>query len=109
MKQTVEEAAKEYADRNWPNGRFNCTSEVSFMAGSDWQAKQFSWISIEEGLPEKDGYYVITDGNIMALVYFLKCFNKFARYRGYPYTFYENSGIKAYFPIPNFKENVENS
>lgn len=81
----------------------------AFEAGADWQAKQSPWISVEEGLPEKDGYYVITDGKFMALTHFLKCFNKFARYQGYPYTFYENNGIKAYFPIPNFKENAENS
>lgn len=40
MKQTVEEAAREYADKNWPNGRFNCTSEVSFIAGAEWQKEQ---------------------------------------------------------------------
>lgn len=111
MKQTVEEAAKEYADDNYPGSDLGIRIMAvnAFEAGAEWQAKQSPWINIEEGLPKKDGYYVITNGNIMALAYFLKCFNKFARYRGYPYTFYENSGIKAYFPIPNFKENVENS
>lgn len=53
MKQTVEEAAREYADRNWPNGRFNCTSEVSFISGAEWQAKQSPWISVKERLPEE--------------------------------------------------------
>lgn len=81
----------------------------AFKAGAEWQAKQSSWISIDEGLPEKDGYYVVTDGNIIAIVYFFKCWDKFARYRGYPYTFYEDDVIKAYSPIPNFKENVENT
>lgn len=125
MKQTVEEAACTHwsestykEDAELAYDKHECTAVTAlarqislraFKAGAEWQAKQSSWINIEEGLPEKDGYYVITDGNIMALSYFLKCFNKFSRYRGYPYTFYENNGIKAYFPIPNFKENVENS
>lgn len=71
------------------------------------QAKQSPWISIEEGLPEKDGYYVVTDGNIIAIVYFFKCWDKFARYRGYPFTFYENNAIKAYMPIPSFDQILE--
>ena len=54
MKQTVEEAAREYADRNWPNGRFNCTSEVSFIAGAEWQSKQSPWVSVKERLPEQN-------------------------------------------------------
>lgn len=111
MKQTVEEAAKEYADDNYPGSDLGIRiiAANAFEAGADWQAKQSPWISVEEGLPEKDGYYVITDGKFMALTHFLKCFNKFAKYQGYPYIFYENNGIKAYFPIPNFKENAENS
>lgn len=36
-KEQIEKAATEYADRNWPNGRFNCTSEVSFMMGANWR------------------------------------------------------------------------
>lgn len=115
MKQTVEESAKKELMSSYAivvEGGLVYQRQAMlnmFKKGAEWQSKQSPWINIEEGLPEKDGYYVITDGNIIALVYFLKCFNKFARYRGYPYTFYENSGIKAYFPIPNFKENVENS
>ena len=113
MKQTVEEAAKQELISSYAiavEGELVYQKQAMlnmFKKGADWQAKQSSWISIEEGLPEKDGYYVITDGNIIALVYFLKCFNKFARYRGYPYTFYENNGIKAYMLIPSFDETLK--
>lgn len=84
MKQTVEEVAKEYADDNYPGSDLGIRiiAANAFEAGADWQAKQSPWISIEEGLPEKDGYYVVTDGNIIAIVYFFKCWDKFARYRG---------------------------
>lgn len=102
MKQTVEEAAKEYA---WRGDMYDL--ETAFKAGVDWQVKQSSWISVKERLPEKDGYYLVTNGEIMSLAYFLKCFNKFARYRGYPFTFYENNAIKAYVPIPSFDETFE--
>jgi hypothetical protein len=63
MKQTVEEAAREYADKNWPNGRFNCTSEVSFIAGADWQAKQSPWISMKERLPEYNKKVIVLRGD----------------------------------------------
>ena len=79
----------------------------AFKKGADWQAKQSPWISVEERLPEKDGYYLVTDGNIIAIVYFFKCWDKFARYRSYPFTFYENNAIKAYIPIPSFDEILE--
>lgn len=82
-------------------------SYESFIAGAEWQANQSPWISVEEGLPGKDGYYVVTDGNIIAIVYFFKCWDKFARYRSYPFTFYENNAIKAYIPIPSFDEILE--
>ena len=109
MKQTVEEAARKYADDNYPGSDLGIRimAANAFEAGAEWQAKQSSWINIEEGLPEKDGYYVVTDGNIIAIVYFFKCWDKFARYRSYPFTFYENNAIKAYMPIPSFDEILE--
>lgn len=57
MKQTVEEAAKEYWDswlKNNPNA--DKTRIVSlgfaFKAGAEWQSKQSPWISVKERLPE---------------------------------------------------------
>ena len=58
MKQTVEEAAKEYWDswlKNNPNA--DKTRIVSlgfaFIAGAEWQSKQSPWISVKERLPEE--------------------------------------------------------
>lgn len=124
MKQTIEEAANDYLQKileasdfeinfeedNYDAGARDAVLDVTeraFKAGADWQAKQSSWISIDEGLPEKDGYYLVTGGEIISIAYFLKCFNKFAKYRGYPFTFYENNAIKAYIPIPSFDEILE--
>lgn len=67
MKQTVEEAAREYADdkcqeRGVPKkyrlhfdfDRYDI--EQGFKAGVQWQAKQSPWISVKERLPEKPKY-----------------------------------------------------
>ena len=58
MKQTLEEAAKEYWDK-WleENPSANHTRIVSlglaFIAGAEWQSKQSPWISVKERLPEE--------------------------------------------------------
>lgn len=125
MKQTVKEASCTHwnestykEDAELAYDKHECTAVTAlarqislraFKAGAEWQAKQFSWINIDEGFPEKDGYYVVTDGVIVVIAYYFKGWNKFARYKAYPHPLYEEGVIKAYFPIPNFKENVENS
>lgn len=77
-------------------------SYESFIAGAEWQSKQLSWISVEERLPEKDGYYLVTDGENVGTVYFFKKWNKFAVYEKYPHPFYKAGVIKAYMYIPSF-------
>ena len=54
MKQTLEEAAKEYAN-DCRNRQRHCESYciVDFIAGADWQSNQSPWISVKERLPEK--------------------------------------------------------
>lgn len=74
MKQTVEEAAKEYIykarasfvgitpeeyeEQINPEYPYNVGTdedfESLFIAGADWQAKQSPWISVEERLPEQN-------------------------------------------------------
>ena len=61
MKQTLEEAARKYADANcWIPEELH-DSEIPdyiehfakhFIAGAEWHAKQSPWISVEERLPE---------------------------------------------------------
>ena len=112
MKQTVEEAAREYWN-SWlkSNPNIDKTRIVSlgfaFKAGAEWQAKQSPWISVEERLPEKDGYYLVTDGENIGTVYFFKEWNKFAVYEKYPHPFYKDGVIKLYMPIPSFGQILE--
>lgn len=109
MKQTVEEAAREYYEIfkiHLAKDIFRPRVIDIFKAGAEWQSKQSLWISVKERLPEEDGYYIVTDGNIVIVAYFFKCWGKFARYKKYPYAFYENN-IKLYMPIPTFDEILE--
>lgn len=132
MKQTVEEAAREAIHKHYNcNGEYPCGErnycehskgsnpaydcgecsadefKEGFVAGTEWQAKQSPWISVEERLPEKDGYYLVTDGVNIVIAYFFKCWDKFAKYESYPHPFYKDDAIKLYMPIPSFDEILE--
>ncbi len=108
MKQTVEEAAKEYSLQwAWNSQPDMWQSEKDFKAGAEWQAKQSPWISVEERLPEEDGYYVVTDGNFPTVAYFFKEWNRFSPCKSYPHLFFEEGVIKAYMPIPSFDQILE--
>lgn len=62
MKQTVEEAAKAFAEEcrivnikaglDYPYDEIDMRN--AFKAGAEWQAKQFPWISVKERLPEEN-------------------------------------------------------
>lgn len=53
MKQTVEEAAREYCKKNFQHlEHLHLTVETAFEAGADWQAKQSLWISVEDAVPK---------------------------------------------------------
>lgn len=108
MKQTVEEAAKEYSLQwAWNSQPDMWQSEKDFKAGAEWQSKQSPWISVEERLPEEDGYYVVTDGNFPTVAYFFKEWNRFSPRKSYPHLFFEEGVIKAYMPIPSFDQILE--
>lgn len=54
MKQTVEEAAREYSN-DCRNRQRHCEPYciVDFIYGAEWQSKQSPWISVKERLPEE--------------------------------------------------------
>ena len=67
MKQTVEEAAYDYATHktdfrkdvlkevdgyDYPSRKSDCAED--FKAGTEWQAKQSPWISVEDQLPDNN-------------------------------------------------------
>lgn len=59
MKQTLEEAARKYADEIYDpadRGILYRETQDDFIAGAKWHAKQSPWISVEERLPEKPEY-----------------------------------------------------
>lgn len=59
MKQTLEEAEKEYCEKNYPYSDLNIKLMVenAFEAGAEWQAKQMAWINVNNKMPE-DGIEV---------------------------------------------------
>lgn len=110
MKQTVEEAAREYYEIfkiHLAKDIFRPRVIDIFKAGAEWQSKQYLWISVKERLPEEDGYYFVTDGDVVEKVYFFKRWNKFVSTRDYPHLFYDEGVIKAWLPIPSFDEILE--
>lgn len=68
MKQTLQEAAKDYNDsfewkRDTEQTQQYCID--SFKAGAQWQAKQSPWISVEERLPDNNNdLYIVLDTNL---------------------------------------------
>lgn len=114
MKQTVKEAAKENilfnhrtVDRTLFGKDLAKFGEMNFVQGAEWQSKQSPWISVKERLPEKDGYYFVTDGDVVEKVYFFKRWNKFTSTRDYPHLFYNEGEIKAWLHIPSFDDILE--
>ena len=110
MKQTVEEAAKEYYERykiHLAKDIFRPRIIDVFKSGAEWQSKQSPWISVKERLPEEDGYYFVTDGDVVEKVYFFKKWNKFTSTRDYPHLFYNEGVIKAWLHIPSFDDILE--
>lgn len=114
MKQTVEEAAKENilfnhrtVDRTLFGKDLAKFGEMNFVQGAEWQSKQSPWISVKERLPEKDGYYFVTNGDIVEKVYFFERWNKFTSTRDYPHLFYDEGEIKAWLHIPSFDDILE--
>lgn len=111
MKQTVEEVAREAAEDCY-ECHYDDSLEMrlvkeAFRQGAEWQSKQSPWISVKERLPEKDGYYFVTDGDVVEKVYFFERWNKFTSTRDYPHLFYDEGVIKAWLPIPSFDDILE--
>ena len=99
MKQTVEEAAKEYYLSIF--AKYNnalIITKKSFKAGAEWQAKKSGWISVEERLPEynKRVFVLHSNGLIDSSVY--HCDNNWDSF---------DNDIIAWMPIPSFDEILE--
>lgn len=118
MKQTVEEAAMNFANyesNNLDKLPFKVKTLVDydngltrgFKKGADWQAKQSPWISVEEQLPE-EGQKVF----VLVMCYGTPCIReeKFCRNSNLDRKdrwIHGNSVVLAWMPIPSFDEILE--
>lgn len=122
MKQTVEEAAKEYAELIVKpqemylsfEGVYSLKEDLfnSFSAGAEWQAKQSPWISVKERLPEPNklvlcrmvsngaivsGYIVVSPGRSPYV----------ATDGGFEFEDWNDYECDMWMPIPSFDEILE--
>ena len=108
MKQTVEEAAREYSN-DCRNRQRHCEPYciVDFISGAEWQSKQSPWISVKEkaGCDTSDDCIVmVANGDIFKAYFSSK--NKWMKSNeGY----YDEviDDVVAWMPIPSFDEILE--
>lgn len=114
MKQTVEEAAMNFANyesNNLDKLPFKVKTLVDydngltrgFKAGAEWQAKQSPWISVEERLPENNTV-VLTRGAYGFLICQLSSLGEWETGANVNK---ERLGITHWMPIPTFDQILE--
>lgn len=120
MKQTVEEAEKEYAksviDSFGTNGVPSSISAIKgmialgFENGAEWHARQSPWISVEERLPEPEEEVLLYDSRSIRH-YVIGQLRKEKRYNKSIWAlsngFVEDDDITHWMPIPSFDEIIE--
>lgn len=122
MKQTVEEAAKEYAELIVKpqemylsfEGVYSLKEDLfnSFSAGAEWKSRQSPWISVKERLPEQNklvlcrmvsngaivsGYIVVSPGRSPYV----------ATDGGFEFEDWNDYECDMWMPIPSFDEILE--
>lgn len=108
MKQTVEEAAKEYYERykiHLAKDIFRPRVVDIFKSGAEWQAKQSPWISVEDKLPSLNQKVIVYNGKQVYMSHrtekdYAKDTNSFL----YGLQTYN---VVAWMPIPSFDEILE--
>ena len=110
MKQTVEEAAREYSN-DCRNRQRHCEPYciVDFIYGALWQSKQSPWINVKERLPEEEQkIFVLTMG--YGVPYIQK--ETFRRSNNLDIKgiwTHGNSIVLAWLPIPSFDDILKNN
>lgn len=101
MKQTVEEAAREYSN-DCRNRQRHCEPYciVDFISGAEWQSKQSPWISVKERLPE-ELESVLVGTNYEGRYYYEVAFVMNGKWVCY------NSKPIYWMPIPSFDDILE--
>lgn len=108
MKQTLEEAAKEYADGQYDpddRGILYRDTQKDFIAGAEWHAKQSPWIRVEDKLPSLNQKVIVYNGKQVYMSHrtekdYAKDTNSFL----YGLQTYN---VVAWMPIPSFDETLE--
>jgi hypothetical protein len=116
MKQTVEEAAYDYATNktkfrkevlkevdpdNYVSRKSDCMED--FQCGAQWQAKQSPWISVEDRLPYDQDIVLVRDEYGRICTAYLHSENSgFITYGEDAYNFFGE--ITHWIPIPKFDE-----
>lgn len=132
MRQTVEEAAKEYIykarasfvgitpeeyeEQINPEYPYNVGTdedfESLFIAGADWQAKQSPWISVEERLPEQNKLVLcrmVSNGAIVSGYIFVedKKTPRVATQGSFEFEDWNDYECDMWMPIPSFDDILE--
>ena len=118
MKQTLEEAAYDYATNktkfrkevlkevdpdNYVSRKSDCMED--FQCGAEWQAKQSPWISVKERLPEEEQKVFVYNGKQVYISHRTeKDYAKDANSFLYGLQTYN---VVAWMPIPSFNEILE--
>lgn len=106
MKQTVEEAAKEYYERykiHLAKDMFRPRIIDVFKSGAEWLSKQSPWISVEERLPEYSCWVLVAGKDYKYRILFY-CGGKF--YTNKSLIAYDGSVLFWMF-IPSFDQILE--
>lgn len=120
MKQTLEEAARKYADENsWIPEELH-DSEIPdyiehfakhFIAGAEWHAKQSPWISVKDRLPEENtSVFFAVKWKYLHRGYFVGVYYGSGHWGSECQIFLSNSLISKvthWMPIPSFDEILE--
>ena len=116
MKQTLEEAAYDYATNktkfrkevlkevdpdNYVSRKYDCMED--FQCGAEWHSNQSPWISVEERLPENNTV-VLTRGAYGFLICQLSSLGEWETGANVNK---ERLGITHWMPIPSFDEILE--
>jgi hypothetical protein len=118
MKQTLEEAAYDYATNktkfrkevlkevdpdNYVSRKSDCMED--FQCGAEWQAKQSPWISVEDKLPSLNQKVIVYNGKQIYISHRTeKDYAKDANSFLYGLQTYN---VVAWMPIPSFNEILE--
>ena len=125
MKQTLEEAAYDYATNktkfrkevlkevdpdNYVSRKSDCMED--FQSGAEWQAKQSPWISVEDRFPEGNTgvFFTVEWNDIYKVGYFVGLYYEDGQWESERRIFLPNSSlvrVTHWMPIPSFDEILE--